>query len=161
MHWLDSIAVHKHNKPNSFTVNLPLLVKLEGQGEVPVIDFKLKSPTKTPVYLLSDICTSNYVCGSLLPVLRGSDTCFNYPNFIKVNNQQIQSIKIFIKSSLMQEVEVSLKLSSSCFNNGFDFKGLWTTNEISHAILLRRAQSGLLIFSFNFNRDIRKVYLKM
>ena len=84
-------------------------MKLEGQWEVAVINLKLKSPTKTPVYLLSDICTSNYVCDSLLPVLRWLDTksaYFNHPNFIKVNKQQIQRIKILIKSSLMQEIEV-------------------------------------------------------
>ena len=73
-----------------------------------MIDFKLKSPTKTPVYLLIDICVSNYVCGSLLPVLRQLDTksaCFSYPTFIKVNKQQIQSIRAFIKRGVMQEVE--------------------------------------------------------
>ena len=92
-------------------------MKLEGHWEVAVIDLKLESQTRTTMYLLNDICTSDFVYGSLLSVLRWLDTksaCFNYLNFIKVNKPQIQSIKIFIKSNLMQEVEVQNLFCTLC-----------------------------------------------
>ena len=77
-----------------------------------MIDFKLKSPTKTPVYLLSDICVSNYACDSLLPVLRRLDTksaCFTYPNFIKV-------VQLFIHLSPDDSLK-SFDCLKSCLND--------------------------------------------
>ena len=74
-----------------------------------MLDFKLKSNTKKPIYLLTNICEDNYIHSTLLPVLRRLDTksgSFSLPKFIKVNKQEIQSIKLQLRDRFMREVEL-------------------------------------------------------
>ena len=108
LHWQVSLNVHIH-KPNNFVVDFPLPIKLEGEWVVELTDFKIKGSIKEPVYVLSDICEDSYVCCTLLPVLRCLDTksnSFSSSQFIKVNTQEVQSIKIYIKGSFLKEIEV-------------------------------------------------------
>ena len=110
IHWYDSTDVYKLNRPDNFTFDLPSVLTVNtGQWEVAVLDFKLKSNTKNPIYLLTDICEDNYIHGTLLPVLRRLDTksgSFSFPQFIKVNKQEIQSIKLQLRDRFMREVEL-------------------------------------------------------
>ena len=98
VHWRDCVHKHSFNRPHDFIVDLPSNLNLETDGwEVALISYKVKTSTKDPLFLLSDICQDNHVRGALLPVLGRLDTKIGMsscPQFIKVSKQNIQSIRI-------------------------------------------------------------------
>ena len=106
LNWRDSVHLNSQNKPNNFIINLPKPVSLEGCWEVALTEHRIKTSSKDPIYVFSDICEDSYVFGALSPVLRRLDKkvdTLSHPNFIKVAKLEFSTIRIYLKDCFMKE----------------------------------------------------------
>ena len=109
LNWRNSLHLNSQNKPNNFMFILPNPIALEGSWEVALIDYKIKTSNKDPIYAFSDICEDSFACGGLQPVLARLDAKVGsiiHPNFIKVAKPEFCSIKVYLKDCSMKDLTV-------------------------------------------------------
>lgn len=67
----DSASYYPNNKPYDFRVHLDNALDLHGYWKIGISEFFTKtSPTKTPLYVFSNICEFSSVSGQEQPILR-------------------------------------------------------------------------------------------
>ncbi len=115
---LDSHQLHPGNTPGDFTVELPQSMELKGMWECALVDFQLigASVAYDPFCLCTDICEESCVGDTQLPILRrltlkgqkkDSLVQFINLNYVRVNKDQINRIRIYIKSTKHHNFAVS------------------------------------------------------
>ena len=95
----DSKNIHPLNRNTDFIVELP--DKLEGAKSCALSEIKFQNSTNEDLYVFCDIIEYNYIKNNFLPILRTvtESTAFNNQYFIKIKQQSISRIRVYIRNA--------------------------------------------------------------
>ena len=91
---------YPNNHPWDFTVNIGQHINLQGGWEVAMTEISYDNSAFIDLYVYSDICSSSYVTGSLLPLLRITNTpaVFTVPHYIPLSRDAISHLRVYIRT---------------------------------------------------------------
>ena len=118
----DSLVTHPNNRAYDFTIDLPQILRLEGEWVCALADISysniLDDTALSHIYVCTDICQNSIIGNYKFPVLRRCtmnrvlefmDHEFSKLYYIKVSRDQINHIRIYIKDQFLNPVSFELK----------------------------------------------------
>lgn len=102
----DSKDLYPGNTGNNFVIELPSVVKLEGDNWYCALTEIKFEDLSEPLLVCSDICEESYVRGRKLPILRVvyESSRFDAPYYHRVNRKDLQRIHIRVLDSNLKPV---------------------------------------------------------
>ena len=96
----DSLISYHENTCWDFTTDIGQQVNLSGKWAVALTEIVFDGGKKTDLCVFSDICSSSYVSGKFLPILRivNKSIIIQQPYFIPVTRSTLSQIRIYIRT---------------------------------------------------------------